>query len=96
MVRAWRELQIRFHSNISAVFALISADFNKCLTLTFLVFQGVIHMLKNLPHANVGSIITGVLCLAVLIGLKHVNERFKNKLKVPIPGELLVVSVNLP
>ena len=61
-------------------------DFNFC------IFQGVIHMLKNLPHANVGSIITGVLCLAVLIGLKHVNERFKNKLKVPIPGELLVVN----
>ncbi|CAH3178835.1 unnamed protein product [Porites evermanni] len=59
----------------------------------FVAPKGVIHMLKNLPHANVGSIITGVLCLAVLIGLKHVNERFKNKLKVPIPGELLVVVV---
>lgn len=48
-------------------------------------------MMKNIPSANVGAIITGVLCLLVLIGLKQVNERFKHKLKVPIPAELLVV-----
>lgn len=53
----------------------------------------VIYMLKHIPSANVGSIITGVLCLAVLIGLKKVNERFKDKIKLPIPAELLVVVV---
>ncbi|PFX33451.1 sulfate anion transporter 1-like isoform X1 [Stylophora pistillata] len=52
-----------------------------------------IHMLKNIPSANVGAIITGVLCLIVLIGLKQVNERYKQKMKVPIPAELLVVVV---
>lgn len=49
-------------------------------------------MLKNLPSVNVGSLVTGVLCLAVLIGLKQVNERFRDRLKIPIPAELLVVS----
>lgn len=53
----------------------------------------VIHMLKNITSCNVGSIITGVLCLVVLIGLKQINERFKSKIKVPIPAELLVVVV---
>ncbi|XP_068719707.1 prestin-like isoform X1 [Montipora capricornis] len=53
----------------------------------------VIHMLKNITSCNVGSIITGVLCLVVLIGLKQINERFKGKIKVPIPAELLVVVV---
>ena len=48
-------------------------------------------MLKNLPSVNVGSLVTGVLCLAVLIGLKQVNERFRDRLKIPIPAELLVV-----
>ena len=48
-------------------------------------------MLKHVPSSNVGAIITGVLSLVVLIGLKQVNERFKGKLKVPIPAELLVV-----
>lgn len=49
-------------------------------------------MLTNIPSVNVGSLVTGVLCLAVLIGLKQVNERFRDRLKIPIPAELLVVS----
>ena len=49
-------------------------------------------MLANIPSVNVGSLVTGVLCLAVLIGLKQVNERFRDRLKIPIPAELLVVS----
>lgn len=48
-------------------------------------------MLKNIVSCNVGAIITGVLSLVILIGLKKVNERFKSKMKVPIPAELLVV-----
>ena len=50
-------------------------------------------MMKNIPSANIGAVITGVLCLVLLIGLKQVNERFKQKLKVPIPAELLVVRI---
>ena len=48
-------------------------------------------MMKHIPSSNVGAIITGVLCFVVLIGLKQVNDRLKNKIKVPIPAELLVV-----
>lgn len=54
-------------------------------------FQIFIHMMKNIPSANVGAVITGLLCLFLLIGLKEINVRFKDKLKVPIPAELLVV-----
>ena len=50
-------------------------------------------MLKNITSVNVGALITGVLCLVVLIGLKKVNERYKSRLKLPIPAELLVVTV---
>jgi len=52
-----------------------------------------IYMLKHITSSNAGSIITGLLCLVVLIGLKQVNERFRSKMKVPIPAELLVVVV---
>ena len=53
--------------------------------------QIAIFMLKHITSVNVGAIITGVLCLVVLIGLKQVNERCRSRLKVPIPAELLVV-----
>ena len=48
-------------------------------------------MLEHIASSNGGAIITGVLCLLILIGLRQVNDRFKSKLPVPIPGELLVV-----
>ena len=59
-----------------------------CLSLQILVF-----MLRNITSVNVGAIITGVLCLGVLIGLKQVNERCRHRLKLPIPAELLVVMI---
>jgi len=52
-------------------------------------------MLKHIASSNGGAIITGLLCLAILILLKKVNERFKNKLPVPIPAELLVVMLSI-
>ena len=60
-----------------------------------LFHQAVVYMLKHIASSNGGAIITGLLCLAILIALKKVNERFKNKLPVPIPAELLVVMFDL-
>ena len=50
-------------------------------------------MLKNIASSNIGAVVTGVLCLLALIGLKHLNEKYKDKMKFPIPAELLVVTV---
>lgn len=63
-----------------------------CLFVFF--HQAVVYMLKHIASSNGGAIITGLLCLAILIGLKKVNERFKSKLPVPIPAELLVVMLS--
>ena len=60
----------------------------------FFFHQAVVYMLKHIASSNGGAIITGLLCLAILIGLKKVNERFKSKLPVPIPAELLVVMLS--
>ncbi|XP_078370071.1 prestin-like isoform X2 [Oculina patagonica] len=83
----------------SAVFVVVS-QLKHILGLTIPQITGplasvkiTIFMLKNITSANVGAIITGVLCLLVLIGLKQVNERCRNRLKIPIPAELLVVIV---
>ena len=59
-----------------------------CLLLQILIF-----MLRNITSVNIGAVITGVLCLGVLIGLKQVNERCRHRLKLPIPAELLVVMI---
>uniref|UniRef100_A0A8C2HDV1 Solute carrier family 26 member 2 n=1 Tax=Cyprinus carpio TaxID=7962 RepID=A0A8C2HDV1_CYPCA len=50
-----------------------------------------ISLFKNLGHTNLCDLITSVLCLLVLVPTKELNDRFKAKLKAPIPFELFVV-----
>lgn len=49
---------------------------------------------QNITDANVAAIITSVICIAFIFLMKEcVNERFKDKLFIPIPVELIVVII---
>lgn len=50
-----------------------------------------VSLLKNLGHTNICDLITSLICLLVLVPTKELNDRFKAKLKAPIPFELFVV-----
>ncbi|KAM4621208.1 sulfate transporter [Polymixia lowei] len=50
-------------------------------------------LLTNLGDTNMCDLVTSVLCLLVLVPAKELNDRFKSKLKAPIPFELFVVIV---
>ena len=50
-----------------------------------------IHVFRNIRKTNICDLITSLLCLLVLLPTKELNERFKSKLKVPIPVELFVI-----
>ncbi|XP_027574409.1 sulfate transporter [Pipra filicauda] len=50
-----------------------------------------INIFKNIHKTNICDLITSFLCFLVLIPAKELNERFKSKLKAPIPVELVVV-----
>lgn len=49
-------------------------------------------MLSNLALTNVAALIVGLICVVLLLGAKEINDRFKKKLPVPIPMEIIVVS----
>lgn len=83
-ITKWRERKTKLNTNSTLMRQL------KCVAYCF---QIVIFMFKNITSVNGGAIITGVLCLVTLIGLKQVNERCRNRLKLPIPAELLVVRI---
>nr|XP_060621033.1 sulfate transporter [Anolis sagrei ordinatus]XP_060621034.1 sulfate transporter [Anolis sagrei ordinatus] len=51
------------------------------------------NIFKNIHKTNFCDLITSVLCLLVLIPTKELNERYKSKLKAPLPTELFVVIV---
>ncbi|KAG7465003.1 hypothetical protein MATL_G00171530 [Megalops atlanticus] len=52
-----------------------------------------VSLFKNIGQTNVCDLLTSLLCLLVLVPSKELNNRFKAKLKAPIPFELLVVIV---
>uniref|UniRef100_UPI003AB0610F sulfate transporter n=1 Tax=Centroberyx gerrardi TaxID=166262 RepID=UPI003AB0610F len=48
-------------------------------------------LLSSLGSTNICDLVTSLLCLLVLVPAKELNDRFKAKLKAPIPFELFVV-----
>ncbi|XP_061662808.1 prestin isoform X1 [Syngnathoides biaculeatus] len=51
-------------------------------------------VLSHITQTNVTTLILGLVCLVFLYGIKDLNERFKKKLPIPIPGEIIVVIVS--
>ncbi|XP_014853286.1 PREDICTED: sulfate transporter [Poecilia mexicana] len=59
----------------------------------FTLFKTWYSLLTNMAETNICDLITSLVCLAVLIPAKELNDRFKSKLKAPIPFELFVVVI---
>uniref|UniRef100_A0A8C6KAQ6 Solute carrier family 26 member 5 n=1 Tax=Nothobranchius furzeri TaxID=105023 RepID=A0A8C6KAQ6_NOTFU len=49
---------------------------------------------SQITKTNIPSLLLGLVCLVFLYGIKVLNERFKKRLLVPIPGEIIVVIVS--
>uniref|UniRef100_A0A8C9WSW5 Solute carrier family 26 member 5 n=1 Tax=Scleropages formosus TaxID=113540 RepID=A0A8C9WSW5_SCLFO len=49
---------------------------------------------SKIGQTNVASLVVGLVCIVFLYVVKDLNDRFKKKLPVPIPGEIIVVIVS--
>lgn len=49
-------------------------------------------VMENLPHTNTAELLISLVCLAVLVPVKEVNTRYRQRLRTPIPVEILTVS----
>ncbi|XP_073508364.1 prestin [Phyllobates terribilis] len=58
------------------------------------VIYSLIAVLSNIPATNIATFITGIICVLLLLGAKEINDRFKKKLPVPIPMEIIVVIIS--
>ncbi|XP_034399483.1 sulfate transporter [Cyclopterus lumpus] len=59
----------------------------------FVLFKTWYSVLGNLGNTNVCDLVTSLVCLLVLLPAKEINNRFKAKMKAPIPFELFVVII---
>uniref|UniRef100_A0A3P8RVB5 Solute carrier family 26 member 2 n=1 Tax=Amphiprion percula TaxID=161767 RepID=A0A3P8RVB5_AMPPE len=59
----------------------------------FTLFKTWYSLLTNLGNTNICDLVTSLVCLVILVPTKELNDRFKSKLKAPIPFELFVVII---
>ncbi|XP_061816658.1 prestin [Nerophis lumbriciformis] len=91
---------VRGFTTAAAMHVVIS-QFKYLLGVKTMRFSGILSavysikaILSDITSTNVAALILGLLCIVLLYGVKQLNERFKKKLPIPIPGELIVVIVS--
>ncbi|XP_077594097.1 sulfate anion transporter 1 [Stigmatopora nigra] len=50
------------------------------------------NIFANIREANMCDLITSAICITVLVAGKEIQERYKDRLKIPLPTELVVVA----
>uniref|UniRef100_A0A8D2J9C9 Solute carrier family 26 member 10 n=1 Tax=Varanus komodoensis TaxID=61221 RepID=A0A8D2J9C9_VARKO len=58
----------------------------------FAIFKTLASVVEALPLTNVAELLISGLCLAVLVPIKEINNRYRNRMRVPIPGEIIMVG----
>lgn len=66
----------------------------KCNIVLYDLSQSFTAVVGDITSTNVATVILGLVCLIVLYVIKDLNERFKKKLPIPIPGEMVIVIVS--
>ncbi|XP_058619066.1 solute carrier family 26 member 10 isoform X2 [Onychostoma macrolepis] len=59
----------------------------------FSFFKTLASVMENVPHTNLAELVISLLCLAVLVPVKEVNSRFRERLRTPIPVEIITVII---
>ncbi|GAB6029763.1 hypothetical protein CHUAL_005477 [Chamberlinius hualienensis] len=60
------------------------------------IIYSVIEMVKMIPSTNVATLITSIVCIVCLIVVNQgINVRYKSKLKIPIPTEIILIIVGI-
>ncbi|XP_029012653.1 solute carrier family 26 member 10 [Betta splendens] len=81
-----------FHVTVSQLQSMLGLRLPRH-TGAFSLFKTLASVMENLPHTNLAALLISVLCLAVLVPVKEVNVRYRQRLRTPIPVEILTVIV---
>ncbi|XP_051976502.1 prestin-like [Xyrauchen texanus] len=78
-------------SQLKYLLGVHTARFNGPLS----VLHSIDAVFRNIASTNVVTLIVGLVCTVFLYAVKVLNEHFKKKLPIPIPGEIIVVIVSI-
>ncbi|XP_051280078.1 solute carrier family 26 member 10 [Dicentrarchus labrax] len=81
-----------FHVTISQLQSMLGLRLPRH-TGTFSLFKTLASVMENLPHTNMAELLISMVCLAVLVPVKEINMRYRQRLRTPIPVEILTVII---
>uniref|UniRef100_A0A8D2ZLD8 Solute carrier family 26 member 10 n=1 Tax=Scophthalmus maximus TaxID=52904 RepID=A0A8D2ZLD8_SCOMX len=81
-----------FHVTISQLQSMLGLRLPRH-TGNFSLFKTLASVMENLPHTNMAELLISLVCLAVLVPVKEINMRYRQRLRTPIPVEILTVIV---
>ncbi|XP_051516293.1 solute carrier family 26 member 10 [Myxocyprinus asiaticus] len=81
-----------FHVTVSQLQSMLGLRLPR-YTGAFSLFKTLGSVMENLPHTNLAELVISLLCLAVLVPVKEVNSRFRERLRTPIPVEIITVII---
>ncbi|CAB1336734.1 unnamed protein product, partial [Coregonus sp. 'balchen'] len=81
-----------FHVTISQLQSMLGLRLPRH-TGPFSLFKTLASVIENLPHTNIAELLTSLVCLAILVPVKEFNMRFRQRLRTPIPVEILTVII---
>ncbi|NXH40122.1 S26A6 protein, partial [Dicaeum eximium] len=77
-------------SQLKNVFGVSQGEHSGPLSL----FATVIDLCKKLPDTNVGTLVTAIIAMVVILIVKEFNHKFAAKLPMPIPIELITIIIS--
>ncbi|XP_041654280.1 solute carrier family 26 member 10 [Cheilinus undulatus] len=81
-----------FHVTISQLQNMLGLRLQR-YTGTFSLFKTLASVMENLPDTNMAELLISLVCLAVLVPVKEINMRYRQRLRTPIPVEILTVII---
>ncbi|XP_055520323.1 solute carrier family 26 member 10 isoform X2 [Leucoraja erinacea] len=81
-----------FHVTISQLNTMLGLRLPR-FTGPFTLFKTLASLLGALSMTNIVELIISLICLGVLIPMKEINSRFRQKFRTPIPIEIIMLIV---
>ncbi|XP_059812103.1 solute carrier family 26 member 10 isoform X3 [Hypanus sabinus] len=81
-----------FHVTVSQLNTMLGLRLPR-FTGPFTLFKTLASLLGALAMTNIVELIISLICLSVLIPMKEINSRFQQKLRTPIPIEIIMLIV---
>ncbi|XP_075039703.1 solute carrier family 26 member 6-like isoform X2 [Mixophyes fleayi] len=80
------------HVTVSQIKSILGVEISQQSKPLSLVYT-IVNICSKIPQTKVASLLTGLIAIAVLFTVKFLNEKYKSKIRMPIPIELITLIV---